>query len=396
MKKIVSSLHIVGLPGLLAVVVLGGHCFVQGAQMEAKEQQNQLNQQLIQAAENGDRRGVQNALAHGADVNAKERDGNGTTGLMKAVANGRIEIVRVLLADPKIKLNITSKRGLPALAFAILDYGDDKMAARQEIARLLHKAGALDPRVHFADSLKGKSLVAEESRYGQEEAAEQSVQGAEMRVDEQNQLNEQLLQAVECGDLAGVNDALAHGADVNAKGRYGTTGLMMAVANGRIEIVRALLADPKIKLDITSKRGLPALAFAILDYGDYKMAVRQEIARLLHKAGALDPRVHFADSLKGKRLVAEENRYGQEEAAEQSIFEPLPEGNYYELLGVSTKALPAEIKKAYRKLALKYHPDKNPNDAEAAVIEFAKLVKAYDVLSDVAKRQRYDWINKIR
>ncbi len=62
---------------------------------------------------------------------------------------------------------------------------------------------------------------------------------------------------------------------------------------------------------------------------------------------------------------------------------------YYEILGVSKKASAAEIKKSYRKLALKYHPDKNPDNKEAEE-KFKKISEAYAVLSDEKKRQEYD------
>lgn len=63
--------------------------------------------------------------------------------------------------------------------------------------------------------------------------------------------------------------------------------------------------------------------------------------------------------------------------------------DYYEVLGVSKSASDAEIKKAYRKLALKYHPDKNPDDAEAEA-KFKEAAEAYEVLSNAEKKQRYD------
>ena len=63
--------------------------------------------------------------------------------------------------------------------------------------------------------------------------------------------------------------------------------------------------------------------------------------------------------------------------------------DYYEVLGVSKGASETEIKKAYRKLAIKYHPDKNPGDAEAEE-QFKEAAEAYEVLSNNEKRQRYD------
>lgn len=63
--------------------------------------------------------------------------------------------------------------------------------------------------------------------------------------------------------------------------------------------------------------------------------------------------------------------------------------DYYEVLGVNKSASASEIKKAYRKLALKYHPDKNPDDA-AAEAKFKEAAEAYEVLSNPEKKQRYD------
>ncbi len=63
--------------------------------------------------------------------------------------------------------------------------------------------------------------------------------------------------------------------------------------------------------------------------------------------------------------------------------------DYYEILGVSKSASASEIKKAYRKKALKYHPDKNPGDANAEQ-KFKNAAEAYEILSDQQKRQQYD------
>ncbi|MDX9930206.1 MAG: DnaJ domain-containing protein, partial [Bacteroidales bacterium] len=63
--------------------------------------------------------------------------------------------------------------------------------------------------------------------------------------------------------------------------------------------------------------------------------------------------------------------------------------DYYEVLGVSKNATKDEIKKAYRKQALKYHPDKNPGNREAEE-KFKEAAEAYEVLSNDEKRSKYD------
>lgn len=63
--------------------------------------------------------------------------------------------------------------------------------------------------------------------------------------------------------------------------------------------------------------------------------------------------------------------------------------DYYEVLGVSKGANESEIKKAYRKMAIKYHPDKNPDDTQAEE-KFKEAAEAYEVLSNAEKKQRYD------
>ena len=63
--------------------------------------------------------------------------------------------------------------------------------------------------------------------------------------------------------------------------------------------------------------------------------------------------------------------------------------DYYEVLGVTKSASADDIKKAYRKLAIQYHPDKNPDNPEAED-KFKEAAEAYEVLSNPEKKQRYD------
>ncbi|XP_037549879.1 dnaJ homolog subfamily B member 6b [Nematolebias whitei] len=67
---------------------------------------------------------------------------------------------------------------------------------------------------------------------------------------------------------------------------------------------------------------------------------------------------------------------------------------YYQILGVRKNATQEDIKKAYRKLALKWHPDKNPDNKEEAEKKFKELSEAYEVLSDENKRSLYDRYGK--
>ena len=64
--------------------------------------------------------------------------------------------------------------------------------------------------------------------------------------------------------------------------------------------------------------------------------------------------------------------------------------DYYEVLGVAKTADSEEIKRAYRRLAMKYHPDRADGDKTQAELKFKECAEAYEILSDPGKRQRYD------
>uniref|UniRef100_A0A2I3TJ67 J domain-containing protein n=1 Tax=Pan troglodytes TaxID=9598 RepID=A0A2I3TJ67_PANTR len=70
--------------------------------------------------------------------------------------------------------------------------------------------------------------------------------------------------------------------------------------------------------------------------------------------------------------------------------------DYYEVLDVPRQASSKAIKKAYRKLALKWHPDKNPKNKEEAERRFKQVAEAYEVLSDAKKRGIYDRYGEAR
>ena len=72
----------------------------------------------------------------------------------------------------------------------------------------------------------------------------------------------------------------------------------------------------------------------------------------------------------------------------------MPQKDYYEVLGVKEDATDAEIKKVYRKLALKYHPDKNPGDKKAEE-RFKEISEAYYALGDKKRREEYDNLKRM-
>ena len=67
----------------------------------------------------------------------------------------------------------------------------------------------------------------------------------------------------------------------------------------------------------------------------------------------------------------------------------MPTKNYYDILGVSKSASEAEIKKAYKKMAMQYHPDRNKGDKKAEA-KFKEVNEAYQTLSDTSKKKNYD------
>ena len=87
----------------------------------------------------------------------------------------------------------------------------------------------------------------------------------------------------------------------------------------------------------------------------------------------------------------EHSKEGREGLAQaEKLYKRSKEIDYYKLLNVTKAASSRELKKAYHKLAVEYHPDKNPDNREEAEIKFKAVAQAYEVLSDDDMRRKYD------
>ena len=87
----------------------------------------------------------------------------------------------------------------------------------------------------------------------------------------------------------------------------------------------------------------------------------------------------------------EHSKEGREGLAQaEKLYKRSKEIDYYKLLNISRSANQREIKRAYHKLAVEYHPDKNPDDRDEAEIKFKAVAQAYEVLSDDDMRRKYD------
>ena len=69
--------------------------------------------------------------------------------------------------------------------------------------------------------------------------------------------------------------------------------------------------------------------------------------------------------------------------------------DYYRMLGVARDASPEDIKRAFRRLAMQYHPDRNPENTKEAEAKFKEISEAYEVLSDEQKRWQYDRLTSL-
>jgi DnaJ family protein B protein 4 len=87
----------------------------------------------------------------------------------------------------------------------------------------------------------------------------------------------------------------------------------------------------------------------------------------------------------------QKGRKQQQQQKKQQIKQPKEKTtDYYKVMGLDKGATDDQIKKAFKKQAIKYHPDKNPDDPEGAKAKFQEIANAYEVLSDPDKRRVYD------
>jgi len=123
-----------------------------------------------------------------------------------------------------------------------------------------------------------------------------------------------------------------------------------------------------------------------------------------HESGSLSSKILYAEALLlnerfedaiaeyKKALEMDEHSQEAREGLQQAdkLYKRSKEIDYYKLLNVSRSASTREIKKAYKKLAVLYHPDKNPDDRDAAEIKFKAVAQAHEVLTDDEMRRKYD------
>ena len=132
------------------------------------------------------------------------------------------------------------------------------------------------------------------------------------------------------------------------------------------------------------------VSFFFFSFSNHHSERRVDRDRRAGASFVVTTRRAFVASTMGKRVIEEsEDEHSDDNLSDaEDPDDPLHGKDLYELIGVSKSASSGEIKKAYHKMALKLHPDKNPS--EDAAVQFQTLQKVYGVLSDADKRRVYD------
>ena len=292
------------------------------------------------------------------DININEKDNTGKTLLHYAIDDkekNNIAIVKLLL-DKDADVNMKDNDGNTPLLGAASNENDNNNLA---IVQLLLDKDA-DVNAKSGDgwtSLHGAALNENDNNL----AIVQLLlhRGADVNSQDNNG-ETPLHKAIEFNhdnSLAMVQFLLNQGAIVNSRLQdSGETPLHEATRKENLDIVK-LLVQKGAKVNAEADNGKTPLQYA---YND-------DIVNFLLENGATAP--------------TKEGIYISDEDAQK---------DYYAILGISNTANASEIKKAYGALALKWHPDKNPDNKEKAEEMFKKVGRAYEILGDPGKRASYD------
>ena len=177
--------------------------------------------------------------------------------------------------------------------------------------------------------------------------------------------------------------------------------VILAITFGAIQTVNAQTSNLDMELEVTDEEKIILFSgFAIAVLGIFLFLARDIILRRktsYDKKGKLESKkdktfekYHSDWGDDYEELGQRRNTKDDKEFRDAVNDGELP--NYYEVIGVSSDATPEEIKKKFRELAKKTHPDRTKEDSEE---EMAELNKAYEVLSDKERRERYDRYLKV-
>jgi ankyrin repeat protein len=340
----------------LAIATRNGHTEI--AQI-IQEKINELNEQLLNASQNGNLTEIKNVLTQGAEINFRNNKGDtalylaahynhpeivqqlidsgadinltnneGETPLFVASGKGHIEVIRSLLAA-RADLNITQNEGATALWWALSgDRNDIPLTPQRiEIARLLIAAGAnvnsatdgITPLLIAAywgnaeivrlllaaganpniTTTRGGTPLSMATQHGH-------IQVAQMIQEKLTELNGPLFDAITRGDLFGITNALAKGIDINVRNEKNLTPLLVATTLGNPHVIELLLATPNIKIDLTDEHGNTPLLTAL--YAN-KVTIAQKLIRAGADVNAYNSKIedtplHVAASI-GNPIVVE-------------------------------------------------------------------------------------------
>lgn len=306
-----------------------------GAAIDSKD--NKSRTPLHLASDNGNAAVAEELIRHKADVNAVDKFG--TTPLYHAVDNDDIEVAKELLrhqADPNLTgeylLAPLSRAGSVEMAELLIDYGADLDHKRVNGGLILN---------YIRDVRVAEKIL---KRGGNPNARSNN--------DGRTNLHYQI--PLEIAELL-----LKYGADVNAKDNDGKTPLHWAVGWGSEDYVKFLL-DNKANFMIPDKDGKNPWEYAI-ERGIKKIS-------------------NIFWGYLGNGYKNQETSDSDDKQQHRGNLWRNYRGDPYAVLGVSRDASSEEIKRAYRTLAKRYHPDKNPGNKDAAEEKMKEINRAYGYL----------------